>query len=351
MTNRAVTNRIESSRLSSAVFWVKGIVTALKQEDLDVPALIREAGLNPIALDNPDARVPTETVSRLWRLAVERSGNPAAGLAGAMVPKPSIFDVVGYAMMSSPDLRGVLERAARYIRIVSDAATLNVTTNHDGYRLCLELLGGDDEVPWQRYCFDLMSVLSFLRWIMEGDLQALALELRASTNDAHQCQTASGCQLRFGAEVNALLFAPADVARPLPTAHAELASVHERIASEYLARLDRSETVARVRAAILERLADGRPQRAKVARALGMSERTLQRRVEAIGSSFRLLLDETHKEMARTYIERHDLSLAEVAYLLGFNDQSSLFRATQRWFGSSPRQYRLQSAAASERHA
>lgn len=345
-----MTNRTESTRLSSAVFWVKGILAALKQEDLDVVALVHEAGLNPAALESPDARVPTETVSRLWRLAVKRSGNPAAGLAGAMVPKPSIFDVVGYAMMSSPDLGGVLDRAARYIRIVSDAATLNVTSDHDGYRLCLELLGGEDEVPWQRYCFDLMSVLSFLRWIMEGDLQALALELRASTNDVQHYQAASGCQLRFGAEVNALLFAHADVVRPLPTAHAELANVHERIASEYLARLDRSETAARVRAVIIKSLTDGQPQRTKVARALGMSERTLQRRLEAEGSSFRLLLDETHKEMARTYIERHDLSLAEVAYLLGFNDQSSLFRATQRWFGTSPRQYRLQSVAASETH-
>ena len=346
-----MTRRNESTRLGSAVFWVSGIVAALKQEEIDALALVREAGLNPAALDNPDARFPTEKVNRLWRLAVERSGNPAAGLAGALVPKPSLFDVVGYAMMSSPDLRGVLERAARYIRIVSDAATLSVTTDHDGYRLSLELLGGEDEVPWQRYCFDLMSVLSFLRWLMKGDLQVLALELRASPDDVRLDQITCGCHLRFGADVNALLFAHKDVARRLPTAHAQLANVHDRIANEYLARLDSSETIVRVRAAILASLTDGQPQRASVARALGMSERTLQRRLEAKGASFRLLRDESHKEMARRYIERRDLSLAEVAYLLGFNDQSSLFRATQRWFGTSPRQYRLQSAATSETHS
>ena len=240
-----MTRRNESTRLGSAVFWVSGIVAALKQEEIDALALVREAGLNPAALDNPDARFPTEKVNRLWRLAVERSGNPAAGLAGALVPKPSLFDVVGYAMMSSPDLRGVLERAARYIRIVSDAATLSVTTDHDGYRLSLELLGGEDEVPWQRYCFDLMSVLSFLRWLMKGDLQVLALELRASPNDVRLDQITCGCHLRFGADLNALLFAHKDVARRLPTAHAQLANVHDRIANEYLARLDSSETIVR----------------------------------------------------------------------------------------------------------
>lgn len=341
-----MTQRTAPTRLTSAVFWVKGVVAALTDEGLDVAALFQEAGLDAAALGDPEARFPTEEVSRLWRLAVERSGNPVVGLAGALVPKPAVFDVVGYAMMSSPDLRGVLERAVRYIRIVSDAATLAVTADDDGCRLRLELLGGEDEVPWQRYCFNLMSVLSFLQWIMDRNLHVLALELTASTNDdVRPALAPAGCQLRFGASVNALLFSHADVARALPTAHPQLASVHARLANEYLARLDRTGTIARVRAAILDGLKDGQPQRATVARALGMSERTLQRRLEAEGASFRRLLDDTHKEMARTYFRRHDLSLAEIAYLLGFNDQSSFFRATHRWFGTSPRQYRLRSMA------
>ncbi len=341
-----VTSRTEHDRLSSAAFWVKGMVEAFKQEGLDVVALFREAGLDLAALDNPDSRFPIERLSLLWRLAVTRSGNPTVGLAAARIPKPALFGVVGYAMMSSPDLRGLLERVARYFRIISDATTVSVAADQEGYRLRFGLLGGGTEMPWQRRAFGLLSVLSFVRWIMMCDLRPLAVELTTTAHDeAQPYQEAFECPLRFGAAVNALLFSHSDAGRPLPTAQPHLARVHERIAGEYLARLDHSRTNARVRAAILERIAHGEPRRAAVARVLGMSERTVQRRLEEDGTSFRQILDDTRKELAQKYFEHGSVSLADTAYLLGFNDQSSFFRATKRWFGTTPQQYRLRHRA------
>ncbi len=338
-----VTSRTERDGLWLRACWVKGTVEAFKQEGLDVGALFREAGLGLAVLDNPDSRVPIEKFNLLWRLAVARSGNPVVGLAAARIPRPASFDVVGYAMMSAPDLRGVLERVVRYVRIISTVATMTVADDQEGCRLSVALQSGAQEVPWQRYAFAFMTSLSFLRWIMIRDLRPLAVELAMpANNDLLRYHEAFGGPLRFGAAGNALLFSQSDVARPLPTAHAELATVHERIAGEYLARLDRSAMSARVRSVMLKCLSDGKPRRAAVARTLGMSERTLQRRLEAEGSSFRQLLDDTHKELAQRYIEQADLSLADVAYILGFNDQSSFFRASRRWFGTTPQRYRLQ---------
>jgi len=74
---------------------------------------------------------------------------------------------------------------------------------------------------------------------------------------------------------------------------------------------------------------------------LGMSERTLQRRLAAEGTSFQRLLDDTRRELARHYLGQRNLSLADIAYLLGFTDQSSFFRAARRWFGSSPGHFRI----------
>jgi AraC-like DNA-binding protein len=72
-----------------------------------------------------------------------------------------------------------------------------------------------------------------------------------------------------------------------------------------------------------------------------MSERTLQRRLAAEGTSFPRLLDNTRRELAQQYLDQRDVSLADAAYLLGFSDQSGFFRASRRWFGSSPRDYRI----------
>ena len=71
------------------------------------------------------------------------------------------------------------------------------------------------------------------------------------------------------------------------------------------------------------------------------SERTLHRRLAAEGTSFQRLLDDTRRELAQHYLGQRNLSLADIAYLLGFSDQSSFFRAARRWFGSSPRDYRI----------
>jgi len=340
------TSRTEQAQLGVRSCWVKGTVEAFKQEGLDDAALFREAGLDLAILDNPDWRIPIEKCNLLWRLAVARSGNPVVGLAAARVPRPASFDVVGYAMMSAPDLRGVLERVVRYVRIIGGIATISVGDDRAGCRLSVGLNGGGQEVPWQRYAFALMTMLSFFRWIMIRDLRPLAVELTMPANDdLLPYREAFGGPLRFGAPANALLFSHADVELALPTAHAELANVHERIAGDYLVRLDQSALSDRVRSVMMGGLSDGKPRRATVARTLGMSERTLQRRLEEEGASFRQLLDDTYKELAQRYIERADLSFSDVAYVLGFNDRSSFFRAVKRWFGTTPQQYRLQRGA------
>jgi AraC-like DNA-binding protein len=325
-----------------AAFWVKGIAEALRSEGLDVAALLDEAGLDAAMLSDPDSRFPTERVSLLWQLAVARSGNPAISLANSNVAKPASFDLVGYAMMSSPHLLGILERLTRYVAVVSDAASLAIAEADEGCRMILELSGGGQLVPRQRFEFDLMTVLSFCRWVINRDLRPLALELRfPPPADLRPYQDAFRCPLRFGAPVNALLFARADIMTPLPTAHPVLARMHERIVSEQLQRLDHAPISRRARATIISRLPDGEPGRTDVARALEMSERSLQRRLKEEGTSFLRLLDDTRRELARQYLGQTDVSLADTAFLLGFADQSSFFRASRRWFGVSPRQYRI----------
>jgi len=93
---------------------------------------------------------------------------------------------------------------------------------------------------------------------------------------------------------------------------------------------------------IIRRLPDGEPRRDEIADELCMSERTLQRRLEEEGTSFIQLMDDTRRELAGQYLGRLQLSLAQAAYLLGFADQSSFFRACRRWFDLSPGQYRSQ---------
>src|SRR5262245_40802091 len=326
---------------TTAAIWVRGIVEMLLGEGLGVGALLAEAGIDPAALEAPGARLSTEKISRLWELATERSGNPALGLAQHQVARPASFDVVGYAMMSGADLRGAFERLIRYLLILSDALTMTMHEEEAGFRVTFILFGGDRPVPRQRIEFIFVTVIGFCRWISARPIHPLAVELPYPPPvDQTPYRTAFRCPVEFDATVASMLFSRADLTAPLPTSNRQVADLHERFAGEYLRRFDHAQTSYRVREVIIRRLPDGEPTRDQVASELCMSERTLRRRLEEEATTFIQLLDDTRRELAEQYLERLHLSLPQAAYLLGFADQSSFFRACRRWFDQSPGQYR-----------
>jgi AraC-like DNA-binding protein len=331
------------SKPTTAAVWVKGVAEMLAAEGLDVRTLLAAADIDPAALDAPGARLPSEKISLLWELAAERSGNPAIALAQHQVARPASFDVVGYAMMSCANLRGAFERLIRYLLILSDALTMTMSEESAGYRVTFVLFGGARPVPRQRIEFIFITVIGFCRWISGRDVHPLMVELPyPAPVDLAPYRTAFRCPVSFNASAASLLFATADLLASLPTSNPVLAEMHERYAGEYLRHFDHAQTSYRAREVIVRSLPDGEPRRDKVASELCMSERTLQRRLEEEATSFIQLLDETRRELAEQYLGRLQLSLAQAAYLLGFADQSSFFRACRRWFDLSPGEYRSQ---------
>jgi AraC-like DNA-binding protein len=151
--------------------------------------------------------------------------------------------------------------------------------------------------------------------------------------------------VRFGQPANRALLSRADLALPLAARDAAMAALHERLADDELARLEGARTSHQVRKLLATRALRGEPRREHIAATLKLSDRTLQRRLQAEGTSFHQLLDDTRRELAQQYLRRPDASLKVVADLLGFEDQSNLFRACKRWFGESPGQYRARLCA------
>lgn len=331
------------SKRTTAAIWVRGIAEVLAAEGLDVAALFDAAGIERAALDAPGARLSTDRISLLWQLAAERSGNPAIGLAQYHVAKPASFDVVGYTMMSCADLLGAFERLERYLRILSDALTMSRGVEDGRFRMTFELIGGERPVPRQRAEFIMVTLVAFLRWISGREIRPLAIELPyPAPAELGPYRAAFGCPVAFDSNSNSLLFSRAELAVPLPTSNPVLAEMHERFAGDYLRRFDHDQTSYRAREAIVRRLPDGEPRRDHIASELRLSERTLQRRLEGEATSFVELVDRTRRELAEQYLGRLHLSLGQAAYLLGYADQSSFFRACKRWFELSPGQYRNQ---------
>jgi len=328
--------------------WIRGAANTLSAQGLDTASLFADAGLDLAALDDPERRWPTEGVSLLWCLAAERSGNPAVALGGPQMEPPTHYGVVGYAMMSSPDLQTGLERLIRYLRLVSDAASISLVHHPGGRCIRLDLFGGERSVPRQRYEYGLLTLLTFCRWMTGRELRPLwACFSFPAPGDERAHRAAFNSPLQFNGDFNGVCIADHDLFSKLPTGIPALAELHDRVARMGLDRLQSPRIAHRAQEAIIKRLQDGSPHRADIARDLCLSDQTFKRRLTEEGTSFSELVDATRRELALQYLGQNHVSLTQIVYLLGYSDQSNFFRACIRWFGEPPGEYRARMKATS----
>ena len=149
-----------------------------------------------------------------------------------------------------------------------------------------------------------------------------------------------GCPVRFGAEENAFLLSREDADSPLPSSNKQLATVFDKMLGEELAQLDKSDVVARCRAAVLEHLTSGEASAEDTAKQLHMSPRTLQRKLAEVRLTYQQLVDDTRKDLALRYIADVKRSVSDITFSLGFSQPSAFTRAFKRWTGLSPTDYR-----------
>jgi AraC-like DNA-binding protein len=326
---------------TSSSAWVRGVVEMFAAEGVDVDGLLRDAGFDRAALDDPAQRFSIDDISVLWELAVARSGKATLGLNRELAAAYGKLGVVGYAMMACPTLGEALDRLARYMKVVSNAATFDLHEAPEGCWFELGHAGGQRPVPRQRSEFGMLTVLSFCSWITGREVNAERIEfVDPQPDDARVHESVFRCPVHFGQVANRALLRYADLALPLSARDSTIAALHDKLVEEELERLEGAQTSRRVLHVLAGRLPGSEPRREEVAEALRMSDRTLQRRLHAEGTSFQQLLDDTRRELAQKYLRKPRSSLQHVAELLGFEDQSNLFRACKRWFGESPGRYR-----------
>ena len=324
--------------------WVNALVLTLQSRGCDADALMVRAGLDPAAIKDPNGRSPVTCVARLWRLAVEATGDPCLGLKAAAFVQPATFHSLGLALLASQNLEDSLQRAARFSRIVSSAAEITIEHTPRGVK---QLMHWRAEGPVVDEAIDLMVASSLKMGMLvlglnPEELRQLELRLRRSATPAMRAEFEAyfRCPIWFEAEENSLLLPHEWMKRPLPMANPQLARQNDLVVVEYLSRFDGARVAEKVRAELISRLPAGEPLRADVATALHMGEKTLQRRLRDESTSYQEILDEVRRDLAQQYLREGPMSVCEVTFQLGFSDQSSFTRAFRRWTGKTPGEYR-----------
>ena len=314
---------------------------ALQQYGVDIETIYRDAGLDSKAVALPDTRYPFAGMQIMWRLAVERSGDPCFGLSVADHMRPQAFHGLGFVWLSSDTLFDALNRLVKYQRLISTVADISLEETGDSVNLVVNILQPSDQLEPASVDAAVGIFLRMCRMAVCGPFNPERVSLRRSRPPCFErFESFFRAPIQFAAEKNILYFDPQSIHKPLPGADPELLRANDQVVVDYLARFDRDSLSMQVRSLLIELLPDGQPTQNGIASSLNLSVRNLQRKLHSEGVSFKCLLDETRKELATQYIRDSNRRIGEITYLLGFSEPSNFTRAFRRWTGAAPSAYR-----------
>jgi len=322
------------------------LIAALREAGLDPAPACAEAGFDPALCDDVDARVPVATLHALWESVLQRAPSVDAALLGARRYVPGDYGLVGFVCMNCGTLGEALTHAVRYLGLWTDEPGMRLEQNGT-----LEIFSraAFADRPGLRCTTEAAAaeILQGARLVTQTpDLAPVEVRFaHPGPADRSAHEDFFGATVRFGGRRTLLRFAAAQLAAPLPRADAQLGTYLRGLANEALARRRPADpepalTVA-LRGLLADELQRGVPALGVLARRLALSERTLRRRLEQEGTTYRALLEQTRAALARGYVQDRRLPLSEVAFLLGFSEPSAFHRAFKRWTGATPSAYRL----------
>ncbi len=308
----------------------------LEEYGHDPASLFHEVGFDPKLFNNPDARMSHEIADKLWSKTSELIDDPCFGLRAIKYWHPTQFGALGYAWLASSSLRTGFNRFDRYAHIVSEFINFQMEDTADGFVVTLVTKPFVLDIP-ARADAALSLLVNLCRINAGEELNPLVVTF---THEEFPCSGEYYAYFRspiqFEAATNSFILSPDMIDQQLDGANPQLAQLNDQLMISTLAKLNRKNIEQRVKAAIIEQLPSGNISQVKVADALHMSVRNLQRKLKNTNTSFRELLDEMRRELAKQYVNNSDVSLSEVTFLLGFSESSSFSRAYKRWHGVTP---------------
>ncbi|MBU8787809.1 MULTISPECIES: helix-turn-helix transcriptional regulator [Bacillus] len=319
-----------------AGFW-----EGLRQLGIAAHDVVRKAQL-PLTIVTEPVVTAAQYFS-IWQAYSDLIDDTAKGI----INLTTAFDTAHYpppvlATYHARDYRDALKRMARYKQLCPPER-LHITEEGEHCTIELDWLDSGQSGPPMLIGITLAFLLELGRRGTGQPLTARLVEFSHPMGDVEALEAYFGCRIRIGANCNRLTLHRGDLDRPFASYNEELLEILTPALDQSLDEQQRSLSIAEMVKWIMKRsLMGGRPDVRTVASELGMSERTLQRRLTDEGTSFKHLLTQVRHEQALEYLADPSLDIKEVAFMIGYEDQNSFYRAFRLWEGDSPSNWRTE---------
>jgi len=339
---KSLTERVNASARQAPRTWTmpandaRAFLSALERIGYHLEPLLASAGLRVHGLDDPDARVPCETLGALIAGAQQQRFTPNIALELARVTPIGAYPLLDYLVLTSETVGAGVRQLARYQRIIGGPVDLQVGEQIDTVRVEMAPAAGPFAIEFSAS----LMVLHFTHET-DGGFAATRVVFQHAVDDPGAYERALGCPVEPQGSWNGISVSAAAWRLPLRRRDPVLRQLLETQADGILARQPaRTGLAFQVQRALASRVAGGDTSVAALARELAMSGRTLQRRLATEGVSYHTLLDEARKAAAGQYLRESTLAVGEIAYLVGYSEPAPFHRAFKRWFGKTPSEVR-----------
>lgn len=326
---------------------IQQYLTVAQERNLDWRTALEVAGLSESDLQDGQNRFSGEQFQRFLEHLIARADDPLLGLHTSAHVQPGSYNVLGYIVMNCATVGEAMARIIPYEKLVGDMGVSRIIS--EPKQLCVEwhCRYPSPVVRPHMIANVLASWVKFCRWLANReDASPRAVELEFEPEDEPKQRAAFEaifrCPVHFGCPRSALIVDPAMLEIPLRQPDQILRKTLESHADQQMASLSdpARSLVEQTRQQIRRFLAEGITRQDSVAESLGMTARTLQRRLGEEHSSYQAVLDEVRLEIAQKSLTDSEEAVADIAQRLGYAEPRSFHRAFKHWTGQTPGDFR-----------
>jgi AraC-like DNA-binding protein len=360
-TNRSAKNMASSRRRASQGRQITppdalGVATRLaarrlREASIPLEPLLKSAGLSVYQIDTKEMRIAVDSQITFLELAANALQDPLLGFSLARDADLREMGLLHYAAGASATLADALHRFERYSSIVNEGVVLKCVKAGD---LTIEFgyAGVPRHADQQQMEFVVTTGIRSCRDLTGRDLKPTAVHfVHRRSKKPSELENYFGCRIIFGAEADRISFDKKAGQLPVVRADPYLGEILLHYCEQALAnrRANSSSLQSRIENAIAPVLPHGEARFDEIAQKLGMSRRSLARRLKADGLTFSGILQQLRTDLTTRYLSEANLSISQIAWLVGFQSVGAFSHSCKRWKGMSPKALRDRLLKSNER--
>nr|WP_321238663.1 AraC family transcriptional regulator [uncultured Tolumonas sp.] len=336
-----ITDAFDSNRgvLAAAA---TGLSDFISSNGGDVDRIFGVSGINPELLANPTLSLDLVNYCRVMEEAAHYSGVDNFGLYYGKQFKPQSLGLIGYIGLSSPTLTDALHNMATDFQWHQHHTLTQMVDIGDCWRLDYQVRHGAILCRRQDAELTLGMFLNVIRYALGKNWAPRAVHFEHPRPEQwHEHSKVFDAPVWFEQPYNSLIIPKVDLMRSsMPESDTALLMVLRQTIRQLNRTTDNQDLIDQTRTQVRLQMMHGEPNLDDVAAKMGLSTWSLQRNLKREGISFSTLVDKLRCEMATRYMQQNQLSISDMALLLGYSEVSAFSRAFRRWFNISPRQWR-----------